>query len=344
MSKLAAPAVQVDSWKHWSMGEGLKKCRRTAPEGCAVVVDGDELYYQEMSSGREFALQPLEPDAQAWFDANRDDLRGGKNWQRRRTEQLAGKGQPGTQSGPFSYSGHLYDNSNGLNYQPPQRISYMAAFLGVSRLSSTNNVELAIWPGIQPLDSSMVLQPLLQRDHPAPTNQWYMIPTINAFGRQITGGQFPIIMPQGIWGVIREYGSQGYWEVGYFRGNRGNTGPALGNPVSGSTPLNVLFKDPRWAPGGSIIDITRFKWGEAVVSIEIPDADGNAFPWMCSDINIQAVWGGITVQQGSFKLPVFWQNGNNILAQNSIGCSFAQSVQSGQSNGSAQITATYGNP
>ena len=85
------------------MGEGLKKCRRTAPEGCAVVVDGEELYYQEMSSGREFALQPLEPDAQAWFDANRDDLRGGKNWQRRRAEQRAGKQQPGTFStGPFS--------------------------------------------------------------------------------------------------------------------------------------------------------------------------------------------------------------------------------------------------
>ena len=124
----------------------------------------------------------------------------------------------------------------------------MAAFLGVSRLSSTNNVELAIWPGIQTLDNQSVLQPTLQRDHPAPTNVWNMLPKINSSGREITSGQFPIIMPQGIWGVIREYGSQGYWEVGFFRGNRGNTGPALGNPVGRlSSRLNVLFKDPRWA-------------------------------------------------------------------------------------------------
>ena len=95
-AEIAAPAVHVDQWKHWSMSEGLKRCRRTAPEGCAVVVDGDNLSLQEMRSGREFALHPRPPDAQAWFDANRDDLRGGKNWQRRRMQALAraGRQQP----------------------------------------------------------------------------------------------------------------------------------------------------------------------------------------------------------------------------------------------------------
>ena len=334
-AEVAAPAVHVDQWKHWSMREGMQRTRRTCPQGCAVVVDGDELYYQEMSNGREFALQPLSPDAQAWFDANRDDLRGGKNWRRRRTEALTSSKQPAApRAGAYTFSGHLYDNQMGFD---PPRVNYMACFLGaVSQVSTTNNVELSIWPGLQPADASTVLQPQLIRRRPGPTNAWVMHNGINHQGTEINVGEAPIQMPQGVWGVIREYGgTTPYWMVGFFRGTRGNTGPAFGRPVPGMIPLNVLFKDPRWS-----VDITRFRWQAAIVSIEIPDADGTN-GWNCSDITIQAVFGGLTVNSLNSATQVAWFQQPNLAAGAGVGCPFSQAVTNSTTNGQAQVSAEY---
>ena len=202
----------------------------------------------------------------------------------------------------------------------------MAAFFGVSQVSATNTVELCIWPGIKTFDNSAVLQPMLQRNRSSDPQAWSIRNAINHRGSQIEGGPDGAIhMPQGVWGVIRHVPP--YWLVGCYRGNARNTGPAFGGPVPGQSILNVLIKnDPRW--GIFPYDMTRVTFVESVVDIEIPDSDGGS-GWSCSDINIQAVWGGITVHEGPNPLPVTWFPGTNVPAQpgNNIACSFVQSVQ-----------------
>ena len=317
---IAAPAVHSESWKNWSLAEGRQRAMRFVPEGCGVAVCGEELKLEELSSERIFDLPPRPPDVQAWWEANRAKL------QPRRSAPRS--------SAPWNYGGPLYYWA--LGYAPPQHAIYMASFFGVSQVSTTNNVSFSIWPGLQPSGDAVVVQPVLSRNKGEPVNQWYMLPTIDGGGNQLSSGQFPIIMPQGVWGVIRQAG--GGFLNGFYRGNGKNTGPNFNAPLC--KPLQITFRDPT---DGKLIGVAG-GMTNPLCEVEVPvvgihQSDG---AYTCSDINITAVFGGVTLKQTAYDfLPVQWFHGTNTGAGQGVTCSISEApIQNATVNGKTQLTVT----
>jgi hypothetical protein len=334
---VAAPAIHGEPWRHWDAVEARINTTRIVPEGCAVIFESNMLI--EHGSGRIYDPPPLSPDAQAWLDAHRDDLQGGKNWLRRRQQQRAAT----PQAGPWTYEGALL--TCGQQYVLPQRISYMATFFGVSQVATTNNVSLLVWPGLEPADSHFVIQPCLLRQKGAdPLGQaWQMFPTLNGkdpngVDHQWSSGLFPIHMPQGVWGVVREFGGiSGFFRNGFYRGNPKNTAPNFNQPLG--TPLDVYFANPPAALVGVVLSGRTAIPEQALLEIEIPVPNDGAFT--CTDINIIAVFGGITVRLGPNPLPVNWNQVLQPGAGGGVTCAASAGYANPTTNGGSQVTMAY---
>jgi hypothetical protein len=338
--QVAAPAVHAGDWRHWSFAEGQEKATYIVPEGCGVAVNGDEIMLQELATQRIFNPPPRSPDAQAWWDANHDDMRGGKNWKRRQDDVAAPR------ASPWSWSGGLY--SWQLSLSLPQRFTYMASFLGVSQFS-TNNCPTSIWPGLQPSSNYLVMQPILQHSQGNDAQNWQVWNNIYANTNQTQFGTTPVPfhIPQGAWGVIREYGGQGMYMIGWFRGNRGNTGPAFGQPVKGTNgatcaPLWITINNP--PQGVSVSSSKDWIMEEAILELEI--AGGGAptqYPYTCADLAITAVFGGITVSGSPNPMPVSWTHGfNAAIGPGGISCIVTEPpILNATTNGRTQLSATY---
>ena len=334
MTNVAAPAVHVDKWKHWSWSEGKNRIARTLPDGCGVAIIDDQMFFEDLRSGRFYELPPLPPDAREWAEANKDDLRGGKNWLRRQAEQRAmqqRKPSATPLTGPFNWAGNYYYWI--LTYPKSQWIAYMTAFMGVAQLPQTLQGAMGIWVGLQPPTGSYVLQATLDHEAASPANVWLLGTEVQGPGiNDVKGSRINFIQGQGIWGVVRAYGGPGYWLIQSFRGNAGNTGPAFGKPVGAST--QVFFSNKLYPQN------TRLT--EAVCSFEVVGDGGvTNVPYLCSDISVQAVFGGVTVQHGPDLLPVNWA-GHGVSdypgGANALPCGVTPSISNPSSNGRTQLS------
>jgi hypothetical protein len=338
----AAPAIHREPWRHWDAAEALINTTRIVPEGCAVMFESSTLI--EHSTGRIYDPPPLSADAQAWLDAHRDDLRGGKNWLRRRQQQRAAT----PQAGPWTYQGALL--MSGQQYVLPQRISYMATFFGVSQVATNSNVTMCIWPGWEPADSHFVVQPVLLHSRGTDLQAWNMVPLLhgvdsNGVHYQWGSGSFPIHMPQGVWGVIREFGGTGgFFRAGFYRGNPQNKAPNFNQPAIGSdgkpcVPFDMYFNDPSAAAAGVALSGRTAIPEQAIVQIEIPyPVDGT---YTCTDINVTAVFGGLTVRLGPNPLPVNWNQVLQPGAGGGVNCTVMQGFATPTNNPGAQVTMAY---
>jgi hypothetical protein len=339
----AAPAIHREPWRHWDAAEALINTTRIVPEGCAVIFESSTLI--EHGTGRIYDPPPLSADAQAWLDAHRDDLRGGKNWLRRRQQQRAATPQSAP---PWTYQGALL--TSGQQYVLPQRISYMATFFGISQVATTSNVTMCIWPGWEPADSHFVVQPVLLHSKGTDLQAWNMLPLLhgvdsNGVHNQWGSGSFPIHMPQGVWGVIREFGGTGgFFRNGFYRGNPKNNAPNFNQPAIGSdgkpcVPFDMYFNDPSAAAAGVALSGRTAIPEQAGLTIEIPYPNDGAFT--CTDINVTAVFGGLTVRLGPNPLPVNWNQVLQPGAGGGVNCGVLQGFANPTTNGSSQVTMQY---
>ena len=338
MTDIAAPAVHVDKWKRWDF---LERCRNTvrspAPD-CGVMVNSDGVFFEELSTGKLYDLPPLSIDAQAWYNANRDDLVGGKNYIRRRQQarhQLQQQATPRT--GPFNYTGWYY--SWLMQYFNAQHVTYMATFFGVSQNALTNSSTIiqSIWPGLEPNNAGCVLQPIMiHLGGVDPLHTWRLwdvinIPGVGQLSNPSDVSVAPIsIQPQGIWGVIRGEPAQGRYIIQSYRGNAGNKGPGFQRPLSLGLP--VAFQNP-------FFNLTGVRLQQAYCVMELSAAGSQHPPFDCSDISIQAVFGGVTIRQGAYDfLPVNWPPGFFNGGSGGVTCAPSPSIANGINNGTTQLT------
>ena len=335
MSDIAAPAVHVDKWKRWDFLERCRNTVRSPPAGCgAALVDG-QLYYEELSTGRLYRAPDLSLDGRAWVEADAQA----------QLARRSNKPDP-RNAGPFGYAGSIY--SWGQNYVPTVHLTYMATFLGVSQMSTTAAAVTSIWPGFQPpgpdgIHPFFVLQPVMIHVLGEPTNYWHLWDVWNIYGVGQVGSTIDpstaplLIQPQGIWGVIREYGGPPRWLIQFFRGNKGNIGPALGQPKS--LGLTVSFSGVA-SSGGAVkgssgVDISRSTIHHALCEMETSNTG-----YFCSDISIQAVFGGVTLQSGPDRVPVNWTRGSADGLANGVSCVPSPNISAQISNGSAQLSVS----
>jgi hypothetical protein len=336
-----SPAIHREPWRHWDAFEARQNTTRIVPEGCAVVLQANMLV--EHSTGRLYAPPPLSADAQAWLDAHRDDLRGGKNWLRRRQQQRAATPQSAP---PWTFGGHLLYAIQ--QYILPQRITYMASFFGVSAVTTTCNVTLAVWPGLQPSDSHFVVQPVMIRQKNADPQGWTLQPTINGQDPVSLGGAdhqwsaspSAIHMPQGVWGVIREIGGAGgFYRNGFYRGTANNKIPNLNAPIGAVLDFYWNNLPPNSGFGNVILTGKTAYLEQALVELEIPSpADGS---YSCTDLNLTAVFGGLTVKEGPNPLPVNWNQVLQPGAAGGITCAASSGFGDPTTNGKSQVTMAY---
>ena len=337
-AEIAAPAVHVDKWKRWDAGDARQHRRYILEEGCGAAVRDDRLFIEELKTGKLYDVPPLSPDAQAWVDANKDDLRGGKNWLRRRrlAQQMPGKAVLTPRSpAPWTAAGSIY--AWVLQYtKQSQHINEMACFFGVPLPPQTNSVSISVWPGLEPSDGSLVMQNVLERPKGFALNRWFIHDECSHGAGQASLQSVPVEFdqPQGLWGSVRLFGARGEWWIQSYRGNPRNTGPGYARPISAGMP--VLVSDPNFQfPQG------RMKW--TVCEFEVPAvgpglSDGS---YTCTDLGIQAVFGGLTVMQTPYDfLPVNW-NGTGFWEGIGLGITCAPtsgtSISNATSNGQTQL-------
>ena len=281
---VAAPAVHVDKWKHWSFDEGRQNCVRMLPQGCMLTLENGHTQYREQGTGRTFEVAPYTPDEKAWREANWDKLKARGVARRQRA---IGRNNPDLQNvgnqGGDRYLASTF-NKNGFHL--------LETFWGISSLQQTPNGSFSCWPGLTTGSGTgghfWLFQPVISHlpggttETPpgwTPVNSYYIAD--EAFdGTNFVDHQtqnYPIIEGIGYWGVIRWYaGSQ--WMIRCYSGNRGNLGPAYGRPKTDGLPLY----DPTGFTFGP------FTLAECAFELRSPEP-------ACSDISATAVFGGVRV-------------------------------------------------
>ena len=318
MSDVAAPAVHVDKWKHWSFGEGNHRARIKLPENCAIDWDGDSLRMQDMATERVYDLPKLPPDEAAWFAENWQTVQRAKFGRREQANPRSGLAP----TGPFFVA-------NCSMAGGPTTVTYFASFFGVGALQQTFNGFLEIWPGLQSPNNppgvaggDFLLQPVLEfAPSPTPTwslfNTWYAGPYFQGTVPQpaITGGSCVASPGVGYWGAI--WHSNVRWYTGCFRGNARNAAPNFQSPLM----TTLVFIDRTLRTFGMM--------NQPYVAVE----NGGGMT-DCSNFSVQAVFGGLQLKEATqFIHPVLWQQGSN-----SSTCTVAFTCPNLTRNPQAQVT------
>jgi hypothetical protein len=305
---IAAPAVHVDKWKHWSFAEGRQNCVRFLPEGCMLTLENGNTQYRERSTGRIFNLTPFTPDQAAWRQANWDKLEALSASKRRRAADKQRVVQGKCSIDRNSPDLQLVGNQGGDRYLASTfnnlGFSYLQAFWGISNLQETPNGQFSTWPGLTTGSGVgghfWLLQPVIRHDPGGtsekppgwtPINSYYIYDEaydgINHMDYQSLN--LPIIEGIGFWGIARWYPGR-EWLVQCFRGNKGNTGPAFGRPFTAGLPLY----DPTGRTFGP------FTLAQCAIELQTPEP-------ACSDISATAVFGGVeAVHSGRNQGAVDW--------------------------------------
>ena len=127
----------------------------------------------------------------------------------------------------------------------------------------------------------------------------------------------------GAWALIVFQGAGQNWLIQSFRGNAGNTGPAMHRPP---------------ASAGLVLPLAQFATLKGLplqqtfcnIEVPVPVGGGGEPGYACGDISVQAVFGHTIIEQNAFDFPpVNWAGTNLGLPNGGVTCSMNGTVVSG---------------
>lgn len=300
----------MKAWKNWTDHEALPRFRREVPQGCGVTFGDDNPQYIDLKTRQLYDIEPRSIDEQEWWEANGARI----------TAQQAATPRS---SPPWTYVGPLF--SFGSTTTAPNHYNYLASFVGVSVVPTTKNADICAYAGLQTTDRSTVFRTKLVHNYGDPIHTWNIFDEWYNAKTNTTFASTPTPWPPlaGAWALIVFQGAGQNWLIQSFRGNAGNTGPAMHRPP---------------ASAGLVLPLAQFATLKGLplqqtfcnIEVPVPVGGGGEPGYACGDISVQAVFGHTIIEQNAFDFPpVNWAGTNLGLPNGGVTCSMNGTVVSG---------------